>query len=495
MQQLGSYIDDFKNVRALCVGDIMLDEFIYGDTSRVSPEAPVPVVKFGRSAKMLGGAGNVAANLAAMGAKASFFGIVGRDDAGRAIEEKLEEIGVRHKLMHLQGYPTIQKTRIVSGGQQVVRLDREDKLPIVRDSLDKIREILDAQMDSSDIVLLSDYNKGLFTPESAQMIISLAHSHGKQVIIDPKGNDYSKYAGADFIKPNLKEFCEVCGFSTSFKDKDFSQKARLGAARLFKELGIKNLLITLSENGMVLIRPEDKGDPLHIPTEAREVYDVSGAGDTVLASFGLSLAVGADIKDAMRIANKASGIAVGKAGTAAVSFDELRDSATAESGDFISVISHKILSQSAAARKSSELKAKGLSIGFTNGTFDLCHLGHISSFWAAKALCDKLFVGVNSDASVKHRKGEAPAQDEKTRTSLIASIEPVDYVVVFDEDTAQPLVEKIRPDVIAKAGYKLENWPEGRFVMENGGKAVELDTVPNCSTAAIVNRIREGNGK
>ena len=291
------------------------------------------------------------------------------------------------------------------------------------------------------------------------------------------------------IKPNLKEFKEVCSLALNPSDSDFTKRLSDDAKLIFKRYKIESLLITLSEHGMAYIHSSDPDEVYQISTQAKEVFDVSGAGDTSLATLGASFAAGASPKEAMKLANTASGIVVGKLGTACVSANEL-ENALSERNPAAAPKS-KIVSLAQAAEIAAESKKSGKKTGFTNGCFDLLHLGHLRSFENAKKECDVLFVGVNSDASVKRHKGDLrPIQDEKTRALLVASLETVDYVIVFDDDTALPLVEKIRPDVIAKEGYLLQNWPEAQFVVSYGGRAVTLKRVDGYSTTQTVERIK-----
>lgn len=489
MPLLASYIRNFKNLRILVIGDIMLDRFVYGKVERISPEAPVPVFDFKKSSDMLGGAGNVVANLVSLGVKTSFIGVVGQDDSAREISSLLGKLGACHHLIRLKNYPTIVKTRLIAGNTHLLRVDCEEKWFTPDSVLPTIRSIIEKAVKNADLVLLSDYAKGVLAKSTAQAIIAECCKVGKKVLIDPKGSDWSKYENATLVKPNLKELKEVCGLSVNPSDSDFTKHLSDGAKLIFKRYKIKSLLITLSEHGMAYIHSSSPDEVYQIPTQAKEVFDVSGAGDTSLATFGAAFGAGALPKDAMKLANTASGIVVGKVGTACISANELENALSERNP--ASVPKSKIVSPEQAAEIAAELKKSGKKTGFTNGCFDLLHLGHLRSFENAKKECDVLFVGVNSDASVKRRKGDSrPIQDEKTRALLVASLETVDYVIVFDDDTALPLVEKIRPDVIAKEGYLLQNWPEAQFVVSYGGRAVTLKRVDGYSTTQTVERIK-----
>lgn len=492
MPLLTTHIDNLKNVRTLVIGDIMLDRFMYGKVERISPEAPVPIFKFSHEKQMLGGAGNVVANLASLGCQVSFTGIIGKDDNGKKISSLLAKIGTKGHLLKLKDYPTIVKIRLIAGNNHLLRTDKEEILPVITSLLPRYQRILTQAIKNTDIVLISDYNKGLLTPVTTQMIIDICHQFHKKVIIDPKGADYSKYIGATLVKPNLKEFSEATGRKYNPLSSDFHEQVKIGAKQLFERYKIENLLITLSEHGMIHIAADNPDELLQIPTEAKEVFDVSGAGDTSMAMLGATLGSNVPIKDAMKLANMASGIVVGKLGTATVTPDELKfvlsQKETLEDGW---VQKRKIITLPQAEKIVAALKEKGKKIGFTNGCFDCCHLGHLHSFMQAKKHCDVLIVAVNSDASIKRYKGEnRPIQDEKTRAMLLASLEFIDYVIVFGEDSPLHIVETLRPDVVAKEGYTLDQWPEGRLAQSYGGKAVILKRLEGYSTSNLVSKMK-----
>jgi len=492
MALLSSMIDKISNVRVLVIGDIMLDRFIYGKVERISPEAPVPIFKLNHEKKMLGAAGNVVANLAALGCKVTFLGVVGNDDVGKDISDRLSELGIHNHLLRLNGYPSITKIRLIAGNNHLLRADQEEILPVVESLLPKFRRILLSAVKNTDIVLLSDYNKGLLTPLTTPMIIKLCQEYGKKVIIDPKGNNYEKYTGATLVKPNLKEFSEAVGCKYNPAEPDFYEKAKAGAKKLLEKYHIQSLLVTLSEYGMIYISSQNPDEILQIPTEAKEVFDVTGAGDTSLATLGAAIGAGVPVKDAMKLANAASGVVVGKLGTATVTMEELKAALSqkevAEDGW---PQKRKIITLKQAEKIVQRLREEGKTIGFTNGCFDCCHLGHLDSFMQAKKQCDVLIVAVNSDTSVKRYKGEnRPIQDEKTRAMLLASLELVDYVIVFEEDSPIHIVEALRPDIVAKEGYTLDKWPEGRLVQSYGGKAVILKRLEGYSTSGLVEKMK-----
>lgn len=481
---LYSNVDNFPNVRIMCVGDLMLDIFAYGKTNRLSPEAPVPVLLEQRRRSMLGGAGNVAANLCSLGCRTSFVGVVGQDTHGAELHRYMNDLGVeKDMLIDLPGYRTSVKTRYVSGRQHLLRVDSEEHLHLPDKELAELLQKVEEQLKDTDVVLLSDYGKGLFDERLTPAVIELSRKAGCPVIVDPKTTDYTIYRGATLVKPNRKEFEDVTGMSFDPAAPDFAEQAMAAGRTVCKRYGVENLLVTLSEYGMFYIPGDESLTYKWIPTEAVEVFDVSGAGDTSLATLGAALATGVSMKHAVKIANAASGIVVGKFGTACVTREELKRK-----------LEHKdkagVLTVEAATQLAEELRAQSMTIGFTNGCFDILHPGHLSSFERARDLCDVLFVGLNSDASVRRLKGPTrPVNNQEARSAMVAALKAVNYVVIFEDDTALPLIEKLRPDVIAKEGYPIERWPEGQLVESYGGKAVELPRIEGFSTTSIVEKI------
>ncbi len=484
MNVLKRYIDDFPKQRILCVGDAMLDIFVYGNAERMSPEAPVAVLRKSREKRMLGGSGNVALNLRSLGCTTLFAGVVGQDAEGELLREFLTETGVDDALLlTVPEYRTTVKTRFLAGNQHLLRLDQEQPLVLQEEHIDFLMERLEAHLDEVDVVLLSDYGKGVFDERLTPRLIACCRAHGKKIIVDPKRTDWTIYAGATLVKPNLKEFEGVVGKRFYPSEPDFVQDALSSAREVCARFHVDNILVTLSEHGMIFLPADEQRKPIWLPTEARDVFDVSGAGDTSLAVLGASLAAGANVSEAMRLANAASGIVVGKFGTASVTRQEL---ARGLQVDKPSVV----IRTEEAVEVATALRAQGKVVGFTNGCFDLLHPGHLQSFALARELCDVLFVGLNTDASVRRLKGEGrPINDERTRAELLAALKSVDYVVLFDEDTAMPLIDRLRPDVIAKEGYPLERWPEGRQVIAYGGRAVELPRVDGYSSTQIINKM------
>lgn len=481
-------LNKLQGVHVLAVGDIMLDRFEYGSVERISPEAPVPVFRPLREKSMLGGIGNVAANLAALGCTVDLVARIGKDKDGKTLSEMATSIGANTHFLCQPEVTTIVKTRLIAGNNHLLRIDTED----IRELDDKFADLtvdtcLDI-IDKADIVLLSDYAKGFLTKRLCQNLIAICKKRGKRVIVDPKGTDYTKYKGAFLVKPNLKELKLATGKSFSPSSSHFLKDVAMAANSLSRKIGVGGTLVTLSEHGMLYVPASQNAKPLHLPTIAKEVFDVSGAGDTALATLGAALGAGCDIATAMGIANAASSVVVSKLGTATANLDEI---GSALSKSHSRSAERKIVPFDTIAEIAYKLRQDGKVIGFTNGCFDCCHLGHLQSLHDAKTHCDILIVGVNSDDWIrKHKGADRPIQDQQTRTALLAALECVDYVVVFNDETALGLVKRIKPDVIAKEGYALKDWPEGRFVRNAGGKAVTLKRVAGYSTTLIAAKLK-----
>ncbi len=487
MTDLSSFVDTFSELKIMCLGDTMIDDFVYGEVKRISPEAPVPILRHIKSVKKLGGAANVATNLSSLGAKTTLIGMIGDDAAGKEMTALLQQEQCAFTLFTVPEIPTTVKTRIVCKNQHLFRWDIEQTNPVPDSVIPNVCKQLQAWLPETDFIILSDYNKGFLSPALCRMVIKEATAFGKKVLVDPKGDDFTKYAGAYLITPNLKEFCQMTKTEIDPASPDFKDKIRTAADDLFKKCNFQCIIVTLSEHGMIYIPRDKMTETIHIPTKAREVYDVTGAGDTVIAALTLSLAASADIAQAMTIANTAASVVVGKFGICSVSPRELKDALSSDTFKDSWNIKKKIISAKQAAEISAELQTLGKKVGFTNGCFDLLHLGHLHSFLAAKEKCDVLFVGLNSDASIRRLKGEnRPVQNELTRSVLLASLETVDYVIIFDEDTALNLVEAIKPNVIAKQGYSIENWPEAQKVKEMGGEVITLEKLEGYSTTSLI---------
>lgn len=470
--------------RVLCLGDVMLDKFIYGAVDRISPEAPIPVFLVTREKHALGGAGNVAANIAALGAEVCLISVTGDDSAGADLQRRLRDQGIDAVLEAVIDRPTTVKTRFVGSGQQMLRVDRESSEKISADTEKLLMKAVAEKISGAGAVILSDYGKGVLTDELIAYVIATAKKKNVPVIVDPKGRDFSRYRGAFAVTPNRKEL-EIASGMTAESD----ESVRAAAMRIIIDCGIDTVLATRSRDGMSLISAAE--EPVHIPTQAREVFDVSGAGDTVIAVFATALAAGINVTNAALIANAAAGIVVGKAGTATAGVDEI--SAALESGAAVSAKTGgvKVASLGAATAQAERLKARGQKIGFTNGCFDLLHPGHLSTLRQAKAACDYLVVGLNSDASVKRLKGQArPVQDEAARAGLLSALAMVDMVVVFEEDTPIELIRAVKPDVLVKGGqYNLEEVVGYDIVTSYGGKILRADMVEGESTTNTIKKI------
>jgi len=479
----------------------MLDNFIYGDVNRISPEAPVPVFKFKENKEMLGGAGNVVANLSSLGCKVKFIGITGNDEAGKKLSKLLADIGASSHLLKLKDYKTITKTRLISKHNHILRFDEEEKLPIVDALIPRFEKMLIKILKNVDMVLISDYNKGLLTGKTTQIIINCCNRFNRKVLVDPKGSDYSKYSGCFLLKPNLKEFSEATNGIYNPADSNFLEEIKIGAKGLFRKSNIQNLVITLSEYGMLYISRKNLDDIFKLNVSSKEVYDVTGAGDTTIATLAACMGIGLDFKDALYLSNISAGISVGKLGTATVSANELKNKLKVIDiqnneknkwdGNFNNIFKNKILTLNELANIIRSLKDEGKKIGFTNGCFDCCHIGHLTSFIETKKNCDILVVAVNSDSSIKRCKGnDRPIQDERTRIAVVSSLEYVDYCILFEEDTPINIVKAIKPDVIAKEGYTIDKWPEAQFVNSYGGDVIALKRLDGYSTTSLINKIK-----
>ena len=483
-------VNEITKARILAIGDLMLDRFVQGDVERISPEAPVPVFRWGAEREMLGGAGNVVANLHALGVKSALACRVGADAEADRVAGLLKEADAELIAVRSETVPTIQKTRFVAKGHHVLRMDREKVAPLTAEEESKLLADIERALPNFDLVVFSDYAKGIFSTSFSTKAIALCRAAGKRVFIDPKGKDYRKYGGATLVKPNRKELETVCGVTLDPKAPDFLDQVVHHTRRLLETCNIERAVVTLSEKGMVYV-PRDGGETVYLPTEGREVCDVSGAGDTTMSVLAAARAVGASFRRAMELANVAAGIVVGKVGTAVVTPAELQAALDAKRSLTLP-FERKVFSRAELPAQVKAWQAEGLKVGFTNGCFDCLHCGHLSSLYQAKEHCDRLVVALNTDASVRRLKGPTrPIQDQQTRSLVLAGLELVDAVVLFDEETALPVVEEIRPDVIAKEGYTIDRWPEARYVTGYGGEAVTLRRVDGYSTSSMVERMQK----
>lgn len=465
----------FKN-QVSVIGDVMLDRYWSGPSTRVSPEAPVPVVQINKIEDRAGGAANVAINICSLGCQCNLIGLVGDDEACQKLKQIVSEKNVQPYFIKTS-LPTITKLRVLSRNQQLLRLDFEDSYKDIDHGifLQEIRK----NIATSKVIICSDYGKGAL--QNISSIIKIANDANIPVLIDPKGTDFNKYKYATLLTPNLSEFEAVAG---KVKDQDDLVEK---AYKMIDDYSLKALLVTRSEDGMSLIRPGL--EPLHLPTVAKEVYDVTGAGDTVIATLASCLASGCELDVACQIANIAAGVVVGKIGTSTVSIQELISAMSVNNYSHHS----NIVDEDELLQIVLDLKDKNKKVVMTNGCFDIIHPGHIDYLSKAKALGDKLIVAVNSDASVKALKGPTrPINDLNSRMQILASLKSVDYVVAFNEQTPQRLISKILPDILVKGGdYTIDQIAGSKEVIANGGKVMTLGFVDGCSTSKIISKIKE----
>jgi D-beta-D-heptose 7-phosphate kinase/D-beta-D-heptose 1-phosphate adenosyltransferase len=477
---------DFAGVTVLCIGDVMLDRFIYGDVDRISPEAPVPVLRLRETRTMLGGAGNVAANIASLGGSAILIGLVGEDDGARALRRHIAATaGIAAALVETGLRPTICKTRYLAHQQQVVRADEESALPLQPAEQVALLAELERALPQAAAVILSDYGKGVLDDAVITAAIGLARRLGVPVFVDPKGAEYGRYRGATCITPNARELAAASGMRV-----ETEAEVVTAARAVMAQAQAESILATRSEKGMILV--ELSGAHHSVPTRAREVFDVSGAGDTVIATLALAHASGLNLVQAMRISNAAAGVVVSKVGTATVQPAELLHELDAEAGGEGAPARSAMRSLAEAAALVAHWKDQGLTVGFTNGVFDIVHAGHISLLAGARGCCDKLVLALNGDASVRRLKGPTrPVNALAQRAVVMGAIKYVDCLVSFDEDTPLALIEALLPDRLIKGGdYTVETVVGADVVQAHGGQVVLCDLVAGQSTTRIVERIR-----
>ncbi len=472
----------------LCVGDLMLDEFVYGEVSRISPEAPAPVIAAQRSEIDVGGAGNVARNIAALGASCIFVGLIGDDDAGRTLNAALDaDARITPVLVCDPSRPTTRKVRFVSEhfSTHMLRADWETAAPASAEIEQRLIDAVLAQLPRVDIVLLSDYAKGVLTARLIRDTIDAAQKLGKRVIVDPKSPNFALYRGATLLTPNRKEFCEATRSRA-----DTPVEIARAAREAMVAADCAALLVTQSERGMTLVPRQ--GEAIHVPAHPVKVRDVSGAGDTVAAVLAVMLAAGASWDIALRAANAAAAVAVSKKGTASVSLAELRRKILPHA--FLAAEEKIVAAGGDLEPHLTDWRTEGLRVGFTNGCFDILHPGHVKVLTAARAACDRLIVGLNSDASVKRLKGDSrPVQDERSRAEVLAALEAVDLVAIFAEDTPLELIKRIRPSVLVKGGDYTRAQVVGHEVVDSyGGEVLLIDILPGHSTTSLVARARDG---
>ncbi len=476
-------------VRVAVLGDVMFDRFVMGETERISPEAPIPVIKVLREQAMLGGAGNVARNVASMGGQALLIGLVGADEAGVEVEAAAARVaGLTAALVRDACRPTTLKTRFLAQGQQLLRVDRETSAPATGAVAEDLLRSASRAIETASLLVLSDYAKGVLSPMVLDRVMALVRERGCAVIADPKQRDMRCYAGASLITPNAAEAAAATGISCDTDDGVVAAAHRIGEV-----VGCRHVIVTRGSKGMSVVDISGREGSIHLPAMLREVHDVSGAGDTVVAALALANGAGAPMAIAASIANIAAGIAVSHRGTAAVTAAELVAAAQQQTG--LSGTT-KIVSRTAAAHMAQRWREAGNRVVFTNGCFDLLHPGHIRLLQRAKAEGDRLIVALNSDASVRRLKGSSrPIQNEDARAFVMASMEHVDLVIVFDEDTPLAVIEEIRPDVLAKgADYTEAQVVGGNLVRASGGRIVLVPLEPGHSTTAAIVRAARADG-
>ena len=469
-------IPDFKHSRVLVAGDLMLDRYWHGPTRRISPEAPVPVVNIHLNEERAGGAGNVALNIAELGAQVTLLALTGDDEAAKSLQGVLKSPGIDCRISRLPGYTTITKLRIISRHQQLIRLDFEGGFD--RAGAVSLNQSCLELLPGHQALILSDYGKGTLVDTAA--LIAAARKAGAAVLVDPKGNDFSRYRGATVITPNQSEFEAVVGYCAG--EQDIIERG----GKLIETLELDALLITRSEKGMLLLQRNTQ--ELNLPTHARDVYDVTGAGDTVISVLGTALAAGSTLADATALANTAAGIVVGKLGTASVNVSELESALREHEPLQRGVVEEAhLLEQIASARRGGE------RIVFTNGCFDILHAGHVAYLSQAAQLGDRLVVAVNDDDSVKRLKGsDRPVNGLLQRMAVLSALESVDWVVSFSEDTPARIIDALQPDVLVKGGdYQADDIVGADTVRNRGGEVVVLDYIDGCSTTEIINAIRK----
>ncbi|MDA9556348.1 bifunctional D-glycero-beta-D-manno-heptose-7-phosphate kinase/D-glycero-beta-D-manno-heptose 1-phosphate adenylyltransferase HldE [Vibrio sp.] len=465
----------YDKAGVMVIGDVMLDRYWYGPTGRISPEAPVPVVKVENNEERPGGAANVAMNIASLGGHAHIVGLIGEDEPAEVLTNTLSTLGVQCDFIALPDYPTITKLRVLSRGQQLIRLDFEERFNHVDTT--EILSRMDQQLDKMGAVILSDYDKGAL--QDAPAIIAKARDQKVPVFIDPKGADFERYRGATLLTPNMTEFELVVGKVNS--EEELVEKG----LELIERFDFEALLVTRSEHGMTLLRRNQK--PFNLPTQAQEVYDVTGAGDTVISVLAASVAAGKALDEACALANAAAGVVVGKLGTSTVSEVEL---AEAVHGSIDS--DYGVITEDALIKAVRRAQAKGERVVMTNGCFDILHAGHVSYLNNAGQLGDRLIVAVNTNESVQRLKGPGrPVNPTDRRMAVLAGLGAVDWVVPFSEDTPQRLIAEILPDLLVKGGdYKPEEIAGGEEVIANGGEVKVLNFEDGVSTTSIIDAIK-----
>ena len=477
---------DFTDLCILCFGDVMLDRFQHGDIERISPEAPVPVIRLRQTREMPGGAGNVASNVAALGGRAVLIGLAGKDEAGARLRHLLAaRPGITDALVTTGRRPTICKTRFIAGRQQVVRADDESSAPLFEDEQTALMAAIDTHLADVQALVLSDYGKSALSQPLLAHAIGAARARNIPVFVDPKSADFGRYRGAHCITPNMREFTAAAGMQAGNE-----AETAAAAAKLLDQADAVAILVTRSEKGMVLV--ERSGELSSAPARAREVFDVSGAGDTVIAALALAYASGRSLAQAMHIANAAAGVVVSKLGTATADIAEVMHELAAQTEQLGGPAVAGLQSLDRVRALVAFWRDQGLEVGFTNGCFDILHPGHVSLLAAARLNCDRLVVALNSDDSVRRLKGPTrPVNSLEQRAHVMAAIRFVDCVVGFDEDTPLEIITALMPNVLIKgADYAIDQVVGGDLVRAAGGRVYLAELVAGQSTTGIIGRAR-----
>ena len=478
---LTNCIDLLQKAKVLCIGDVILDKFVYGDVDRISPEAPIPVFKINSDKLMLGGAGNVASNLCGLGAKTRFITVVGDDLAGRNIKKLISDTpNTTATLIIEKERRTSIKTRYIAGGQQMLRTDDETAILVNKNTEQRILKLAATALKNYNVLVIADYAKGVFSAELTKKLIILAKQLKIPVIVDPQGNNYKRYKGVDIVTPNRKELSLATGMPSNT-----DKQIKIAANKLISDYNIKSILATRSGDGMTLI---NSNSFVTYAAEAQEIFDVSGAGDTVVATISASLSAGIDLIQAVKLANISAGIVVAKTGTAIAYASDILE--TLENHK-LQKSNNKILDMKLAINRVKVWRSQKLKIGFSNGCFDLLHPGHMATINAAKAVCDKLIIGLNNDASIKRLKGKKrPVQSEEIRAQILSSLTNVDAVLIFAEDTPIKILKNLKPDIFIKGGdYKIEMLPEANIIKAYGGEIILTNLLKGQSTTKTISKL------
>ena len=478
--KLNEIITNIQSKKILVVGDIMLDKYVFGSVDRISPEAPIPIVKIDNTKLLEGGAGNVLKNLNSLNIKTSFISVIGNDEAGKILKDRFKRLkNVEYALIQDNNRKTTFKTRYIANGQQLFRTDQETVISLDKTLMQKAFQYFKLFIRQADIVIFSDYGKALFIDENfCQKLIKHANKENKNVIVDPKGDKFEKYKGSFFITPNAKEAFKATNIEAS--NNNLSEKC---GKHIINNKWSKNVLLTRGEYGLSLI---ENNIAYHLKSNAQEVFDVTGAGDTVIALFSASLAINNNHIDAAKFANLGASIAVKKLGTSSINKEEIYELSIKKNKS-------KILSEENLLETINELRNNNQTIGFTNGCFDLIHSGHIDMFEKAAECCDKLIVAVNSDRSVKKLKGTTrPILNLKAREKLLSSLKMVDFVICFDGDTPINLIRVIKPNILFKgADYKIKDIVGANYIKKIGGKVIRIELTKNQSTTKLTKMLNK----